>query len=84
LREFFCYYFNGFEISIKLCVLLNPDCFLKKKKNVGSYWDFLQTLNANADETAQKTENLSYKCVLELILQPSTAWEHQVVKTVVP
>ncbi len=42
-------------------------------------------MKATTDETAEKNgKTFFYKCVLELILHPSTAWENQVVKIVIP
>ncbi len=36
-----------------------------------SYYHFLQTFKPNANETAQKTKNLFYICVLKFIFHPS-------------
>jgi hypothetical protein len=48
-------------------------------------YHFLQTLKANADETAEKTENFNFINVSSnLILQQTTAWENKFVKIVAP
>ncbi len=39
--------------------------FLKRKNLVSFYLHFLLTLKPNADKTAEKNENVFYKCVLE-------------------
>jgi hypothetical protein len=59
-RNFSPNFFNGFEISIKLCVDI-----IVKKKILGSPKHFLQTWKSNADETARKNENGFCECVIE-------------------
>ncbi len=54
-------------------------------KNFRSYYYFFQTLIANAQEMAQKKENLFFINVSQnLIMQPSKGLPNQVVKIVVP
>ncbi len=63
-RAFFQNCFNRFEISVKFWVFWH--LFRLKKKNIlRSYLYFFQTLIANSQETAQKTENHFYECILE-------------------
>jgi hypothetical protein len=51
-HELVCNFYTGFEISVKFCVLI--------------LYNFLHTLKANADETAEKNgKTFCYKCVLE-------------------
>ena len=51
---FFQTFFNGFEISVKFCVFWDPKWIFDKKKFFCSYYHFLYTLIATAQETAQK------------------------------
>ncbi len=53
---------NGFELSIKFCVLRYSNHFLKFL-----YQNILLTVKPNVEERAEKnkTKNIFYKCVLE-------------------
>jgi hypothetical protein len=80
--EFFKELFQWILNQHHILRFLTPNCIYEKIIFGGSYYHFLQTLKSNANETAQQSKKIFYKCAF--IWQQLTVWENQVVKIIAP
>jgi hypothetical protein len=65
LCKLFCYFFNGFELSIKFCVLIPISELIRKYYFLGHIIIICKLWSQTRAKRLKKSKNVFYKCLLE-------------------